>query len=532
MKYDIHLKHEQVMKKLPIGIQTFEDLRKSDCIYVDKTGIIHRILSEGKTCFLSRPRRFGKSLLVSTMEAIFKGRKELFEGLYIYDRWDWSQQSPVIKIDWTLIDHSTAEKMEKDLVAYLKGIARKHCVALAAESSSGCFRELIESLHEQTGERVVVLIDEYDTPVTAHLFAPQLRVIRKAIHDFYLVLKGSDEHLRFIFMTGVSKFSGLSIFSALNNLDDITMQRQYAAVCGYTQEELENSFAEYIDSAAEYLKMTREYLLEQIRYRYNGYTWDGKTSVYNPFSTLNFFKVQEFGDYWFRTGTPTFLIDMIRRHNRMDGILEPIVVDLGIFNGYDPEDIGETSLLFQTGYLTVKQVELVNGRPRFTLDVPNAEVKESLMACLLRAFGKYPEEQIDKLRTTMQQQIASCDEAGFAESLETMIAAVPYELHIPREAYYHTIMLIWMRLLGFRIQGEVSNNRGRADAVWEQSGVTVVAEIKYHAQKPIDVLLDEALAQIRDRRYYNKYSGKIILLGVAFSGKEIGCRMEERNTHN
>jgi hypothetical protein len=513
------------MKHLPIGTQSFENLRKNECIYVDKTEVIHRIISEGRIYFLSRPRRFGKSLLISTLEALFRGRKELFEGLYVYDRWDWSQPYPVVKIDWTMIDHSTPEGMKNSLVFHLKRMAQNYGMTLSAASAPDCFGELIESLYNRTGKQVVVLIDEYDKPITSHLFDSYLKPVQTAVHDFYQVMKGADEYLRFVFLTGVSKFSGLSIFSALNNLDDITLHEPYAAICGYTQEELESNFTEYIDSAAGYLKMSREYLLERIHYWYNGYTWDGKTAVYNPFSTLKFFKVREFAAYWFRTGTPAFLIDMIQRRNRADAILEPIVTGEKVFDGYDPANISDVPLLFQTGYLTIKQKKLTNGRARYTLGVPNSEVNEALMTCLLQAYGKYPDEQIDPLRITMGQQLTACDEAGFARSLEAMIATVPYEFHIPREAYYHSLMLIWMRMLGFNVQGEVLNNRGRADAVWEQPGVTVVAEIKYHAEKTVDALLDEAMTQIRDRRYYNKYTGKVILLCVAFSGKDIGCRM-------
>ncbi|MDR0609948.1 MAG: ATP-binding protein, partial [Planctomycetaceae bacterium] len=312
-----------------------------------------------------------------------------------------------------------------------------------------------------------------------------------------------------------------------NNLDDITLQKEYAALCGYTQEELENNFSDYIDSAADYLKMTREYLLDQIRYWYNGYTWDGKTAIYNPFSTLKFFKVQEFSNYWFRTGTPTFLIETIQHRHRVDILLEPLVVDEKIFDGYDPVNIGEVSLLFQTGYLTIKQKELVNGRPRYTLGIPNSEVNESLLTCLLQAYGKYPDEQIDELRRTMQQQINNSDESGFSRSLESMIAAIPYDLQISQESYYHSLLLLWMRLLGFKIRGEEHNNIGRSDAVWEQPNLTVVVEIKYHAEKTVDALLNEAMRQIHDRKYYNKYLGRVLLLGIAFSGKQFGCRMEK-----
>ncbi|MDR2643302.1 MAG: AAA family ATPase [Planctomycetaceae bacterium] len=458
------------MKKLPIGTQSFENLRENDCIYVDKTEIVHRMISEGRIYFLSRPRRFGKSLLLSTIEAIFRGQKELFEGLYIYDKWDWSQQYPVVKIDWAGMDHSTPERMETSLVFNLKGIAQNYQITLEAEYAIDCFGKLIESLHTVTCKPVVVLIDEYDKPITSHLFDSHLNPIRKTVHDFYQIIKSSDKYLKFVFLTGVSKFSGLSIFSALNNLDDITLQKEYATVCGYTQEELERNFSEHIDSAAEYLKMTREYLLEQIRYWYNGYTWDGKTAIYNPFSTLNFFKVQEFGGYWFRTGTPTFLIDIIQRRNSVNEILTPIVAEENIFDEYDPTNLNEVPLLFQTGYLTIKEKELTpDGCAQYTLGVPNSEVNNALLKCLLRSYGKYPNDlYIDKLRRTMQHQITNFDEDGFARSLGAMVATVPYDLHIPQEAYYHSLMLIWMRLLGFKIHAEEHNDLGRSDLVWEQ----------------------------------------------------------------
>jgi hypothetical protein len=518
------------MKKLPLGIQAFEKLRRNNLLYVDKTEIIYRLVSGTGIYFLSRPRRFGKSLLISTLEAIFKGRKELFEGLYIYDKWDWSQAFPVIRIDWTQINHATLEEMKNSLCKQLHNTAKEYQIRLEGETAIDCFAELIRTLRHETGKNVVILIDEYDKPVTSHLFDSDLEVIRRAVHDFYQVMKGSDEYLEFIFITGVSKFSGLSMFSALNNPTDITLDRQYASLCGYTQEELENNFSEYIDSTADFLDMTRNELLAHIQYWYNGYTWDGKTAVYNPFSTMNLFSKQEFSSYWFDTGTPSFLIDLIQRRNNPNIVLEDIVVDDDVFKGYDPASISEIPLLFQTGYLTVKQKKLINGMPLYTIGIPNIEVNKAFMKSLLKSYGKYPDGQhIDNLRRTMEQQILVMDEVGFAHSLEAMIATVPYEIHKTDEAYYHTMMLIWMRMLGFKIHAEVSNNFGRADAVWEQPDLTVIAEIKYHPEKEIDVFLDQAIQQIHNRRYYNKYLGRIILLGIAFAKKNVGCRMESIN---
>jgi hypothetical protein len=497
---------------------------------VDKTEIIHRILANGRIYFLSRPRRFGKSLLISTLEAIFKGRKELFEGLYIYDKRDWSQQYPVIKIDWTMINHSTPEMMEKSLLSYLEEIAQDYQVTLTANSASDYFRQLIRSLHNKTGKRVVVLIDEYDKPITAHLSDSYLDAIRTAVHDFYQVMKGADEGLQFIFLTGVSKFSGLSVFSALNNLNDITLQQQYAAICGYTQEELECNFTEYIDSAAGYLKMTGACLLDKIRYWYNGYTWDGETAIYNPFLTLMFFSVREFGNYWFRTGTPTFLINMIQRRNRVSTVLEPFVVDDSIFNGYDPADIDEAPLLFQTGYLTVKRKELIDGRPQYTLGVPNTEVGEALLLHLLNAYSKYPLSNIQPLTDRMKRQIYDGDTSALEQHLRLLLAYIPYKLQIKNEAYYHSLFLLLMKMLGFDIRGEILTNTGRIDAVWRQPGLTVVAEIKYHARKKIDTLLEEAVTQIRNRQYYEAYlDGKVMLMAVAFTGKGVKCIIENIN---
>jgi hypothetical protein len=312
----------------------------------------------------------------------------------------------------------------------------------------------------------------------------------------------------------------------LNNPSDITLHEQYASICGYTQEELESNFSEYLGKVAEHLRMTGAHLLDQIRHWYNGYTWDGETAIYNPFSTLRFFDLKRFGSYWFDTGTPTFLIDIIQRHNTVSMVLDPFVVDSSIFEGYEPTDLDEVPLLFQTGYLTIKQIELTNGIPRYTLDIPNSEVKNAFLKSLLKAYGKYRLNQIHDLHTTIEQQIINCDESGFARTLESMVANVPSSLHVARESYYHSIMLMWMRLIGFEVHGETSNNLGRSDIVWEQSDFVVVAEIKFHARKKIATLLKEAMTQIHEKRYYNKYTGKVLLLGIAFSGKNVGCCME------
>ncbi|MDR1221915.1 MAG: ATP-binding protein [Tannerella sp.] len=515
------------MKQLALDTQSFEKLRSRNCLYVDKTEVIHRMITDGRIYFLSRPRRFGKSLLVSTLEAIFQGKKNLFEGLYIYDKWDWEQQYPVIIIDWTKINHSTPKEMKESLVLCLKKIAENYQIILEAKSAIDYFSDLIEALHKKTGKDVVILIDEYDKPITAHLSDSNLKAFQTAIHDFYQVIKGADEFLKLVFLTGVSRFSGLSIFSALNNPQDITLQEEYAAICGYTQEELESNFSEHIDRAAEYLNMTGEETLEQIRYWYNGYTWDGKTAIYNPFSTMKFFQNRRFTDYWFRSGTPTFLMDMIRSRNRSDAVLEPIVVDEKIFDGYDPAGTGEISLLFQTGYLTIKKMELIGGFARYTLGVPNMEVKEALVEHLLSAYSENNIETIHSMIPKIQSQIYEGKTAALEQSLRSLLAHIPNNLHVENESYYHSLFLFLMATLGFDIQGEVLTNIGRIDAVWRQAGLTVVAEIKYSAKKKIDNLLNSAMRQIRKRKYYETYLNdtKVMLMAIAFTEKEIKCRM-------
>ncbi|GHT18255.1 ATPase AAA [Bacteroidia bacterium] len=528
------------MKKLPIGIQSFEELRSAGYLYVDKTREIEQ-LTRSHIVFLSRPRRFGKSLLVSTLGELYKGNKSLFEGLYIYDKWDWTQQYPVIRIDWTSIEHNSKEEMERSMLSYLKQLANFHQLTFISEYASDCFAELITLLHRKEGNKVVVLIDEYDKPILDSIGTPEATEIRAFLQKFYVVLKGADDHLKFVLLTGVTKVAKVSIFSVLNSPNDITLSDKYASICGYTQEELERDFSEYIDETAVHVDMTREDLLAKIRKMYDGYTWNGKTSVYNPFSTLMFFENKKFSNYWFETGTPTFLINRLKKHGLAKTVLEPVIADSSAFNSYDPDALGDIPLLFQTGYLTVKDEKMTDGDSLYTLGVPNLEVRESLMKHLLSAFTQYPVEQLGVLGKEMLQQILAFDAEGFTNNMRKMLADVPYTLKASKsrnkakaeaenaenEARYHIIFQVWMTLLGFNIQSEKPTNRGRIDAVIQQDEVAIVAELKYHATTKLETLLKQAIAQIYDKRYYEPFlDKKIILLGLAFSGKDVGCRIE------
>jgi hypothetical protein len=520
------------MKTLPIGIQSFSKLRETNCLYVDKTEEIYRLINGGNVYFLSRPRRFGKSLFISALEEVFKGNKSLFEGLYIYDKVDWTQLNhPVIRLDFGKMSYRTPEALLNSLGDFLKKTASKQGLVLESIELPDRFAELIEQMHLSSGQQVVVLVDEYDKPITDHLTNLEIADTNRTIlHDFYQVLKAVDEHLRFVFLTGVSKFAGVSIFSGLNNLRDITLSEDYASICGYTQQELESYFEEYMEGASQNLSMDRTNLLKEIGSWYNGYSWDGETPVYNPFSSLLFFTDKYFDNHWFRTGTPTFLIELLKSRNQLEPILGTIDVDSSIFDSYDPLNINEIPLLFQTGYLTVKKKELIEGRPQYTLGIPNSEVKESLLKYLLSAYSNYPVGQEHALKQRMQQQLLANDATGLERSIREMLAYIPYPLHIGREAYYHSLLLLWLKLLGFDITGEITTNIGRIDAVWKFSGHTIIAEIKYQPQEEkIAVLLNNAIKQIREKRYAERFDDgqKVSLLAVVFAGKEIGCRIAE-----
>ncbi|GHT67468.1 ATPase AAA [Bacteroidia bacterium] len=532
------------MKKLPIGIQSFEKLRSEGYLYVDKTKEIHQLTSSN-IVFLSRPRRFGKSLLISTLGELYKGNQTLFEGLYIYDKWDWTQQYPVIRIDWTSIKHRSKEEMEEDMITFLKRQANLYDISLVSKYASSIFSELIELLHRKTGKKAVVLIDEYDKPILDSMGMTEAADIRAFLQEFYVVLKGSDDHLKFVLLTGVTN-AKVSIFSVLN-MNDITMSDKYASICGYTQEELEGDFSEYIDETASHLEMTREDLLYYIRRWYDGYTWDGKTSVYNPFATLMFFSKSEFSNYWFETGTPTFLINRLKEHGLAKTVLEPVIADSSALISYAPDALEDIPLLFQTGYLTVKDEKMTDGDSLYTLEVPNLEVRESLMKHLLSAFTQYPVEQLGTLGKEMLRQILNFDAEGFANNMRKMLADVPYTLkaskprnkakaeaeNVENEARYHILFQVWMTMLSFNIQREKIANRGRIDAVLQQPGLAVVAELKYHVATKPDTLLDHAITQIRKKRYYEPFlDRKVILLGIAFSGKEVGCRIEQLTFEN
>lgn len=530
----IPLQKTYIMKSLPIGIQSFRDLRTKGYLYVDKTSYILQMM-EGKNYFLSRPRRFGKSLLLSTIEEIFLGNKGLFEGLYIENKIAWDKH-PVLRLDFGGRGYDTPEALVNTLNGFVDENIQKHDVTVDSKELPDRFRMLITKIHEKYGKQLVILIDEYDKPIVDHLHnLPVASANRDILRSFYQVMKATDEHQRFIFLTGVSKFAKVSVFSGLNNLNDITLDPRYSAICGYTQDELEDSFAAHIADYSTKAGIEPARLLKQIKEWYNGYSWDGATTVYNPFSTLLLFAQQTFGSFWFATGTPGFLIRMLKDTD-LSPVLEPVTMTSSGFDSFDPDSVNILPLMFQTGYLTVKSVRnsLVAERPVYTLGIPNREVHDSLMSGLLAEYSGFSAMQTDAMKITMQEQLVEGDEAGFSRSLKQMFAHIPYQLHIDREAYYHSLVLLWVKLMGFQVQGEVSTNTGRVDAVWQWKNYVVIAEVKYLPEEKTDddsitKLLAGAMKQIKVKRYYDRYNNGqhiLTLLAIAFAGKKVGCCME------
>jgi hypothetical protein len=386
------LKGIAIMRKLPVGVQSFVELIESKCIYIDKTIYIYTLMQlGGRSFFLSRPRRFGKSLLLSTMKAIFEGKKELFEGFYIYDKINW-QEHQVLHLDMSGLETRSAENFEASISFRLHSLAERNGIALTASLPGDLLYELIEKLYRKSGKGVVVLIDEYDKPIQDALNKPELaEEIREILRTFYTVLKLKAEQLRFVFLTGVSKISQVSIFSGLNNLKDLTLDKRFAGICGYTQEELESGFKDYIQQLASHKSLSREQILEKIKDWYNGYSWDGRTFVYNPFSTLMLFDSFEFDPHWFHTGTPTFLLELMEKRRDFSPVLEEsIPVSREFSDSQMLERMDTVPLFFQTGYLTIKK----RAGEKYLLEIPNQEVKLSLSNFLLSRFTDRAEFEV------------------------------------------------------------------------------------------------------------------------------------------
>lgn len=502
------------MKNITSSVYTFEDIVKDDFLYVDKTEFIWNLIRQGKAMyFLSRPRRFGKSLTVSTLKAVFQGKKELFKGLAIYDKpYDWKQY-PVIHLDMGNCQAKTSEELNYFLFDTLTLLAEEYNMQLRGQSNATRFEFLIEDIAKETP--VVILLDEYDKPILNTLATPEATACRDVLKGFYSSIKKCESKERFVFVTGVTKFCHVSLFSDLNNLTDITMNRDYATMFGYTQEEFETYFADRIDAACKQLNTLREEFLPEIKAWYDGYRFHAKAeSVYNPVSLAQFFMNDaEFNNYWFSTGTPSFLVELTKKadFNFEKTLSEPV---MGLaFNAFEIDKIDPLALLLQTGYLTIKSSFVDLGETLYYLDFPNREVKSAFETYLISDYASIPQETVGANVFKMVKAIKGRDINLFMELLKTFFAAVQYDVATDTEGRFQLLFYSVFLLIGVRVEAESRTNNGRIDAVICDGDHVYIFEFKINQTAEI------ALDQIRDKEYFRKYqhSGrKIILVGANF----------------
>ncbi len=501
------------MKRLPIGIQDFRTIREENYIYVDKTKDIHYMIENTRQGFFSRPRRFGKSLLINTLKELFKGNKELFEGLYIYDKISWVKY-PVIHVDFNAMNYKSnplADEIDKSM----EKNAKENGIELIATDYKNKFIELLDRLHKEQG-KVVVLIDEYDKAITDFLGEEEkVNENISVLKNFYSTLKSADGHIHFSLITGVSKYGKVSIFSDLNNLDDLTLNRRCTTIAGITKEELQTAFSKHLESLCQEMNFTHEELIQRIKLWYNGYSWDGKNSVYNPFSLLNFLKEGQLQNYWFTTGTPSFLIKLLRKQRIPAYQLEQLQGATALLESSDVNDIELLPLLFQTGYLTIINVkEIIAGRLRYTLSYPNEEVRQSFTKNILAGYLSKPvaqteSEYIIRLTDTLLEK----DLEEFFNISKAIFDGIPYGITAKQEEYFHSVMHVILTLTGMRTHSEVQTSKGRMDSVVESPDTVYIFEFK------INTSAEEALSQIDEKGYGKRFAvdGKaLVKIGVNF----------------
>jgi hypothetical protein len=497
-------------RKLPIGVQTFRKIREDDCYYVDKTRLAIDLIEQGSCYFLSRPRRFGKSLLLDTLKDLFEGQRELFAGLAAETRWDWSKKFPVIRISFGggVVHARTA--LDQTIHQQLTHHENRFSLPPVFPDLRSRFADLIEKLHAQAGQRVVVLVDEYDKPMLDNITDPDIaRQMRDGLRDLYSVIKDSDAHIKFAMLTGVSKFSKVSLFSGLNNLKDITLDARYSAICGYTDADIDTVFA------PELFDLDRE----QIRHWYNGYNWLG-TSVYNPFDALLLFDTRQFRAHWFETGTPDFLVALLMQRHTFTPDLERVMALETLLSSFDVDFIPTEALLFQAGYLTIDSERRLPGMTQFTLRFPNMEVRSALNGAMLERFSHDPARH-GRLAPELYDLLLANDFAGMKTLFTAFYASIPNEWFTNNkishyEGYYASVFYSYFAALGLDIDCEKSSNAGRLDMALRFNGQVYLFEFKVVELEPEG----RALQQIKDKGYARPYlalSQPIHQIGVEFS---------------
>ncbi|MFO7748496.1 MAG: AAA family ATPase [Desulfobacteraceae bacterium] len=504
------------MKKLPIGIYNFEKIREDDFYYVDKTPYIVELAGQAGYYFLSRPRRFGKSLFLDTLKCAFEGKNALFKGLYLEKHWDFNKTYPVLAISFAGGRFHDLQNLNDNIEELLTLNADRLGLKLKGKTINGRFKNLIVDTAEKYVGRVVVLIDEYDKPILDNLEnTPRAEEMRDGLKNVYSVIKDSDAFIKFCFITGVSKFSRVSIFSDLNNLKDISLDSRMGAICGYTQEELEKTFADRLAGID----------LKELAEWYNGYNFLGKENVYNPFDVLLFLDYGKFDNYWFESATPSFLVKLLTREKIYLPNLAHIEIDQNMLSSFELDQLLPEAVLFQSGYLTIKTVEEVApGQRLLTLDFPNQEVRISLNMHLLNYLSGAP-SRTSSLRFKMIKALRTKEMDQVKLLFQSLFSSIPHEWYIKNnmdqyEGYYASVVYSCLASLGFNVKPEESSSHGRADLVIDTGQVVYILEFKVVELEGDGV---KAIHQIKQKGYHDQYvkaGQKVILAGMDFSKAE------------
>ena len=504
------------LARLPLGLQTFAKVREGNFAYVDKTPQALDLANAAGVYFLARPRRFGKSLFLDTLRNLFEGRRELFQGLYAEENWEWAVKYPVIKLDMSGTSDSVAA-----LRTVLEGKLRRAAKRLGVELTKTCepvklFEQLIEEVHDLHGHPVVLLIDEYDKPMIDNIDDMELaQQMLKQLRGFYSIIKAADEHLHFVMLTGVSKFSKVSIFSGLNNLKDISLDPQYASICGYTEDDLNEVFAQHLQAVDR----------EQLRQWYNGYNFLGDKLVYNPHDILHFidrsqsFAKPRFRSYWFESGTPTFIIDLIARDKLLTHQIEQLEASEELLNSSPIENIELTTLLFQSGYLTIDEVipSNINGRDKYRLKCPNYSVRSALQDQLFNYYTAG--NKTTSYQDTMESALLNAQLDVIESELKRLFAGIAGDNYRRNniasfEGYYSSVVYSFFVGMGLKVIAEDVSNLGRIDLTIQLADNTYIVEFKVVKRKS---KRNSALQQIIRQGYAAKYAGNIYQIGIEFS---------------
>ncbi len=502
------------MKKLPISRSVFKEIRTEDYCYVDKTPFIKQLLDDhSKYWFLSRPRRFGKTLFLDTVRAAFAGEKKLFKGLFLENNWDWSIQYPVVNISFGGVTVESKEELSLSFREILDVQAEEYDIPLNKETVAGRFDELIRKLNKKFGIGAVVLVDEYDKPLLDNLTKDVAEDIREVLSGFYAVLKDADRYIKFVFLTGVSKFSKTSIFSKLNNLTDISLRPKYADICGYTQKEFESVFADYLHDVD----------LKKIKEWYDGHNFLG-SNVYNPYDILLFLSDKRYRCYWFETGTPSFLLDLMKRRKYFLPAMHNIELSDSQMGEFDINHIELDVLLYQAGYLTIRNCREIADRTFYSLRIPNKEVRIGLNDYLLRMF--FANGTTATSTSRLSRKIFTALFANQPELLEgaliSFFAGIPYEWYVKNsiaeyEGYYCSVFYSFFAALGLTIKPEDMTNKGRIDFTVVMDKGIFIFEIKMKSNPK------NAIEQIKEKKYHEKYltqDKEIFLVGIEFDEDE------------